>query len=107
MNAVALLRPSLGRTLPSGPVAMKRIHVWKAYRNYAEWSWCNRRIADDDPKGPNGHTPMRRALAGATCLECVKAVRDAALWNLRDDGVVAYESAELLDRLRLKRARKK
>lgn len=84
---------------------MNKVHVWKEYRDQEERSWCRRTIKDGAPKGPKGHSPMSRDLEGATCLECVRLVRDAALGRLRDDGVAAFEANELLDSLRRKQAR--
>lgn len=82
---------------------MKRVHVWKEYRDVglgsASWSWCGTTILKGDPKGPDGMHPEARRLEGATCMVCVRKVRDDVLWRLQFDTRTAHASSELLDEL--------
>lgn len=81
---------------------MALVHVWKKYVGEGRFeAWCRRHYYEDRDE----HTPMARAIKGATCRSCVKAVRDHALWEVADWAPVAQESSRLYSTL-VRRARR-
>lgn len=72
----------------------RRVHIWRKWNGKGRWeSWCGR-LHREDTAAP---TPTRSDPTGATCIQCLRAVRQMHLWRLKESGQAAWIANDLLE----------
>lgn len=73
-----------------------KIHIWKRYLGGGKYRTQCCRVLPEPQKG--AMTPTFGEPRGATCLQCLRAVRDAALRQAAHHSEVAMVATELLEK---------